>query len=86
MPLPGCGLYAGTAGAIATTGDGEYIARSLLAYRAYEELVRGRSASEVVDWGLDQLDDDVDIGLIVIDPREFAGGARNRMAWHGCTT
>ncbi len=86
VPLPGCGLYAGPAGAIATTGDGEYIARSLLAFRAYEELARGHSAAEVVDWGLDQLEDDVDLGLIVINRHEFAGGARNRMAWHGCTT
>ncbi len=86
VPLLGCGLYAGVAGAIATTGDGEYIARSILAYRAYEELARGRSAAEVVDWGLEQLDDDVDLGLIAINQREFAGGARNRMAWHGCTS
>ncbi len=86
VPLPGCGLYAGVAGAVATTGDGEYIARSLLAYRAYEELARGSSPAEVVDWGLDQLDHDVDIGLIAMNQRDFAGGARNRMAWHGCTT
>ena len=86
VPLPGCGLYAGAEGAIATTGDGEFIARSLLAYRAYEELARGRSAGEVVDWALGQLDEDVDIGLIVINRVEFAGGARHRMAWHGWTT
>lgn len=83
VPLPGCGLYAGKHGAIATTGDGEYIARSLLAYRAYAELERGRSPEQVVEWALSQLDDSVDIGVIVINRTGFAGGARHGMAWHG---
>lgn len=83
VPLPGCGLYAGKQGAIATTGDGEYIARSLLAYRAYAELERGRSPEQVVEWALSQLDDSVDIGVIVINRTGFAGGARHGMAWHG---
>ncbi|MFT4572336.1 MAG: beta-aspartyl-peptidase (threonine type) [Candidatus Binatia bacterium] len=38
VPLPGGGLYAGKAVAIATTGDGEFIAKSLRAHRAYVEL------------------------------------------------
>ena len=86
VPLPGCGLYAGERGAIATTGDGEYIARSLLAYRAYAELERGRSPDQVVDWVLDQLDASVDVGVIVVDRDGYAGGARDGMAWHGLST
>jgi isoaspartyl peptidase/L-asparaginase-like protein (Ntn-hydrolase superfamily) len=83
VPLPGCGLYCGAAGAIATTGDGEYIARSLLAYRAYAELEEGRSPAEVVEWALSELAQNVDVGIIAVNQTGFAGGARHGMAWHG---
>ena len=83
VPLPGCGLFAGIHGAIAATGDGEYIARSLLAYRAYAELERGRSPEQVVEWALDELDEGVDVGVIAINQTGFAGGARQGMAWYG---
>jgi beta-aspartyl-peptidase (threonine type) len=83
VPLPGCGLFAGDRGAVATTGDGEYIVRSLLAYRAYAELERGRSPEQTVAWALSQLDESVDLGVIVVDRTSFAGGARHGMAWHG---
>ncbi len=83
VPLPGCGLYAGKAGAIATTGDGEYIAKSLLAYRAYVELEKSRSPQQTVDWALSELAESVDVGIIVVNHTGFAGGARHGMAWHG---
>ncbi|MHC4821218.1 MAG: isoaspartyl peptidase/L-asparaginase, partial [Planctomycetota bacterium] len=83
VPLPGCGLFAGKHGAIATTGDGEYIVRALLAYRSYVELERGRSAEQVVEWALGQLDPGVDIGVIAVNHAGFAGGSRHGMAWHG---
>ncbi|WP_298859832.1 isoaspartyl peptidase/L-asparaginase [uncultured Gimesia sp.] len=83
VPLPGCGLYAGKAGAIATTGDGEYIARSLLAYRAYLELEKGQSPEQTVNWALNELAESVDIGIIVVNHTGYAGGARHGMAWHG---
>lgn len=83
VPLPGCGLYAGEHGAIAATGDGEYIARSLLAYRAYAELEGGRSPEQIVAWALSRHPPSVDIGIIVVNQTGFAGGARHGMAWHG---
>lgn len=83
VPLPGCGLYAGEYGAIAATGDGEYIAKSMLAYRAYTQLEAGKSPEQVVAWSLNQLENNVDIGIIVINHTSFAGGARHGMAWHG---
>lgn len=83
VPLPGCGLYAGPCGAIATTGDGEYIAKSMLAYRAYVELEQGRHPEQVVEWALGELAESVDVGIIVINETDFAGGARHGMAWHG---
>jgi isoaspartyl peptidase/L-asparaginase-like protein (Ntn-hydrolase superfamily) len=81
--MTGCGLFAGEQGAIATTGDGEHIVRSLLAYRAYAELERGRTPEQVVEWALSQLARSVDVGIIVVDRSGFAGGARHGMAWHG---
>jgi isoaspartyl peptidase/L-asparaginase-like protein (Ntn-hydrolase superfamily) len=83
VPLPGCGLYVGKLGAVATTGDGEYIARSLLAYRAYAEFEKGRSPDQIVDWALSQLDQNIDVGIIVVNHSSFAGGSRHGMAWHG---
>lgn len=83
VPLPGCGLWAGEHGAIATTGDGEHIARSLLAYRAYAELAGGLRPEQVVQLALDQLAQSVDVGIIVVNQTGFAGGARHGMAWHG---
>lgn len=85
VPLPGCGLYAGKFGSVATTGDGEYIAKSLLAYRAYAELERGRSPEQTVDWALSELAESVDVGIIAVNQTGFAGGARHGMAWHGQT-
>lgn len=86
VPLPGCGLFAGEHGAIATTGDGEYIVKSLLAYRSYAELEKGRNPKEVVNWALDQLAQSVDVGIIVVNHLGFAGGSRHGMAWYGQNT
>lgn len=86
VPLPGCGLYAGASGAVAVTGDGEHLARALLAHRAYLELADGRRPEQILDWIFTQLDDSVDVGVIVIDREGFAGGARHGMAWHGSTS
>lgn len=82
-PLPGCGLYAGPAGAIAATGDGEYIARAMLAFRAYQQLESGRTPEQTVAWALAQLAENIDIGLIVVNQQGFAGAARHGMAWYG---
>lgn len=86
VPLPGCGLYVGEHGAVAATGDGEHIARALLAYRSYLELESGRAPAEVVEWALGQLAPSVDVGLIIIDRSGFAGGSRHGMAWCGEST
>lgn len=83
VPLPGCGLYVGPNGAVAATGDGEDIARAMLAYRAYLQLEQGAAPAQVVEWALQQLPEPVDVGLVVIDRSAFAGGARTPMAWHG---
>lgn len=79
VPLPGCGLRAGPAGAVAATGHGESIARRRTADRAYRALAEGMAPSDVVDRELDALDG-VPIGLIVVGPDAGAGGASGSMA------
>jgi beta-aspartyl-peptidase (threonine type) len=86
VPLPGCGLFAGEHGAIATTGDGEYIVKSILAYRAYVELEKGRNPKQIVNWALGQPAQSVDVGIIVVNHSGFAGGSRHGMAWYGQNT
>lgn len=83
VPLPGCGLFVGEHGAVAATGDGEHIVRSHLACRAYDQLAAGRSPEQVVEWALSRHGPEVDVGVIVVGPAGFAGGARHGMAWHG---
>lgn len=51
-PLVGCGIYAGTAGAVVATGVGEEIIRRLLARQVYERMQDGLSAQKACEWGL----------------------------------
>lgn len=81
VPLPGCGLYSGPLGAIACTGDGEFIALKILAREVYGWLEQNLSPQDAVQKALDLFDDSVDIGLIILTQSQFASGARNGMAW-----
>jgi len=86
VPMIGCGLFAGAHGAIAMTGDGEDIAKSLLAYRTYLELEKGRNPEQAVEWALGQLPQSIDVGVIIVNKSSFAGNARHGMAWYGQDT
>ncbi len=55
-PLPGCGYYADSSiGGIAFSGDGENIARAMLAARVIQALEAGRSPEDAVRASLDHL-------------------------------
>lgn len=86
VPLPGCGLYCGPLGAIACTGDGEFIALKILAREVYGWLEQDLSPQDAVQKALKLFDDCVDIGLIILTQSQFASGARNGMAWAQSTT
>lgn len=81
VPLPGCGLYAGRAGAVCATGDGDRLARSYIATRVYRWLEDGIAPQHAVDAAISLVAPEVDIGLIVVSPRGFAGGSNRDMAW-----
>ncbi|MFH1725206.1 MAG: isoaspartyl peptidase/L-asparaginase [Elusimicrobiota bacterium] len=80
VPLPGCGLYAGSWGAVAFTGIGEEIARRHAALRAYRLLEEGLEAeavlSRVRDWF-----GEIEFGCLILGRRSEAAGSNRDMAW-----
>lgn len=85
VPLPGCGLFCGSVGAVACTGDGEYIALKILAREVYSWLEQGMNPTEAAQKAVTLFDDSVDIGLIILTKSEFASNSRNGMAWSHLT-
>ena len=81
VPLPGCGLFCGPAGAVACTGDGESIALKLLAKEVYGLLERKMNPNEASKKAMKHFDESVDVGLIILTVNKFASLARNGMAW-----
>jgi beta-aspartyl-peptidase (threonine type) len=81
VPLPGCGLFCGEKGAVACTGDGEFIALKILAREVYGWLEQNMRAEDAVEKALALFADSVDIGLIIVTPNNFAADSRNGMAW-----
>jgi isoaspartyl peptidase/L-asparaginase-like protein (Ntn-hydrolase superfamily) len=85
VPLPGCGLFCGSAGAVACTGDGEHIALKLLAKKVYDMLERNMHPDEAVQKAITLFDDTVDVGIIILTKNGCAAAARNGMAWSHLT-
>jgi beta-aspartyl-peptidase (threonine type) len=78
-PLPGCGTYANSYGAVSCTGDGEAIMRVVMARDAVQLLQAGLEPSEAANAAvakLEQLTGSTG-GLIVIDRHGQFGYARN---------
>jgi len=79
-PVVGAGLYAGPAGAVATTGVGEEIMRRVLAKFVYDRIARN-GPQGACEAGIKQFPKSVPIGIIAVG-RGGAGEASNRdMAW-----
>ena len=85
VPLPGCGLFCGSSGAVACTGDGEFIALKLLAKTVYTWLENSMSPDEAAHKAIHLFDPHVDIGLIILTRNGFASNARNGMPWSHMT-
>jgi isoaspartyl peptidase/L-asparaginase-like protein (Ntn-hydrolase superfamily) len=84
VPLIGCGLYAGSAGALCATGHGESIAMNITAFRAYQLLEKGLAPPDVLRQALGWFDASRDFGLILVSRKGFAGGSNRSMAWSAC--
>lgn len=94
VPVPGAGIWAGPAGAVACTGQGEEIIRRLVARAVYDDLAKGLAPQEAVDRALAAFPAEVDLGIVAIGPAGEGGGAnysaerkafggpyRENMAW-----
>jgi L-asparaginase/beta-aspartyl-peptidase (threonine type) len=73
-PLVGCGFYAGPAGAVAATGIGEYIIRTMLAMRVYQWIDDGMDLHEALRKGIRLVPPDAKTGLIAV--------SRTQSGWH----
>ena len=80
VPLPGCGLFCGPSGAVACTGDGEFIALKVLAKEVYGWLENNMSTKKAAQKAIALFDDCVDIGLIILTQNQFTLNSRNGMA------
>ena len=84
VPLPGSGFWADHGLAVAATGGGEAITRSLLSYRVHDKILSTESTIEsAMQWGIDELiDDGVSVGLISLASEgEGAGHSNTEMPW-----
>lgn len=81
VPLPGCGLHAGPAGAVCVTGDGDHLARARLADRTYAFMQAGMDPDDCVAQAIALFPAEVAVGLILVTPEGAAGGSNLKMAW-----
>ena len=84
VPLPGSGFWADHGLAVAATGVGEAITRSLLSYRVHDRVIStGASLESAMHWGVGELiEDDVSVGLISLSSEGPGSGYSNTdMPW-----
>jgi beta-aspartyl-peptidase (threonine type) len=81
VPILGAGLFAGPRGAVAATGVGERIIEATLSRRVYDWMAAGDHPAIAAQRGVDELEKNGDIGLIVIGERDMAAKSDRPMAW-----
>jgi isoaspartyl peptidase/L-asparaginase-like protein (Ntn-hydrolase superfamily) len=81
VPIYGCGLYAGPAGAVALTGEGEEIIKRAMARTVYEQLAKGVPAKKAVDDATRAFPMQFDLGIIAVDRNGWGVAANRPMAY-----
>lgn len=81
VPIYGCGLYAGPAGAVALTGEGEEIIKRAMARAIYEQMAKGVSARKAVDEAVRAFPVKFDLGVIAVDRKGWGVAANRPMAY-----
>jgi isoaspartyl peptidase/L-asparaginase-like protein (Ntn-hydrolase superfamily) len=81
VPVYGAGLYAGPAGAVACTGEGEQIIRRVLARAVYQRLEQGVTARQAVQEAVAMFPERWDVGLIAVDRTGWGVAANRPMAY-----
>ena len=78
-PVIGCGFYAGPKGAIAVTGIGEYIVRTMLARTVYGWIEGGEPLESALERAVRLFTSGVDVGLIGVTETEAAAASNRAM-------
>jgi isoaspartyl peptidase/L-asparaginase-like protein (Ntn-hydrolase superfamily) len=81
VPVYGAGLYAGPAGAVACTGDGEEIIKRFMAHTVYERMARGVPARRAIEEAVRAFPDPYVVGIIAVDAKGWGVGANRSMAY-----
>jgi isoaspartyl peptidase/L-asparaginase-like protein (Ntn-hydrolase superfamily) len=81
VPVFGAGLFAGPAGAVVCTGEGEEIMKRALARAVYEAMARGRPAWRAVEEAVRDFPAVWDVGLIAVDAKGWGVAANRGMAY-----
>jgi L-asparaginase/beta-aspartyl-peptidase (threonine type) len=81
VPVFGAGLYAGPAGAVACTGEGEEIIRRAVARAVYERMAGGTPARAAVEEAVAAFPPRFDVGIIAVDRDGWGVAANRRMAY-----
>lgn len=81
VPMPGSGLFVGPDGAVAVTGDGDFLARKVLSHSIYTDLGAGTTPQDAVGRALAMFPDLVDVGVILLHGDRHAAGSNRSMAW-----
>ncbi len=79
-PIIGCGFFAGTAAAVATTGTGEEIIRKRLANQVYNLISWGEDIQKACEKGVSLFDQQIPVGIIAISRRGFGIASNREMA------
>jgi L-asparaginase/beta-aspartyl-peptidase (threonine type) len=80
-PIIGSGFFAGPAGAVAVTGLGEHIVRTLLANTVYRWIESGLPLVDAIQHGLALFPEDVGVGIIAVSAHESGGASNRTMPW-----
>ncbi len=78
-PLVGCGLYAGPAGAVTVTGEGEEIMVRLSAVRIYDDVARGVPPGEACRRAADAFPAGVEFGAIAVSAGAIGSASTHTM-------
>jgi isoaspartyl peptidase/L-asparaginase-like protein (Ntn-hydrolase superfamily) len=82
-PLWGPGIWCDENIAIIATGIGEHITVEMLSFRVAQQITEfGKSLSDALEWGLNQFDKNINIGLLALNNKgEAIGKSNTKMPW-----
>ena len=80
-PIAGAGYWAGPAGAVAATGQGEEMIRRLLCKTVYDWIAAGASAQAACARGVALIPADIHVGLIAVSATGHGAADNRQMPW-----